>query len=97
MKFATATSMAITGFAQVRQILATKYGGASTGGFSAPRAASEGFVESDVEARGSINGTMNNSQPTMIVNVTGTVDKEGIAWAVMEGTDQINSRGIVLQ
>jgi hypothetical protein len=98
MKFATATSMAITGFAQVRQILGTQYGGASTGGgrVGAP-SMSEGFVESDVQARQSVNGTINTSQPTMIVNVTGTVDKEGIAWAVMEGTDQINSRGIVLQ
>jgi hypothetical protein len=96
LKFAQASAMAITGFAQVRQILGTKYGNATTGGFN-PQSQSQGFIESDVEARGSVNGTTNNFQPTMIVNVTGTVDKEGIAWAVMEGTDQINSRGVVLQ
>ena len=96
-KFISAAALALTGFAQVRQIMSTQYGGSSTGGRVGAPSMSEGFVESDVQARQGVNGTMNSFQPQMIVNVTGTVDREGIAWAVMEGTDQINSRGIVLQ
>lgn len=95
LKYAQAGAIATIGFAQVRKIQSAQYGG-STSGVGAP-AISEGFVESDVQARQGVIGTMNNSLPQMIVNVTGTVDKEGIAWAVMQGTDQINSRGIVLQ
>ena len=97
MKFATATSMALAGFAQVRQILATKYGGASTGGFSAPSGPSQGFIESDAEARGGVSGTVINTQPQITVNVTGKVDREGIAFMVNDGFDQIGSRGVVLQ
>jgi hypothetical protein len=97
MKFASATSMAIAGFAQVRQIMATKYGGASTGGFSAPNAPSQGFIESDAEARGGVSGTVINTQPQITVNVTGKVDREGIAFMVNDGFDQIGSRGVVLQ
>jgi hypothetical protein len=97
LKFASASAMAIAGFAQVKQILATKYGGASTGGFSAPNAPSQGFIESDAEARGGVSGTVINTQPQITVNVTGKVDREGIAFMVNDGFDQIGSRGVVLQ
>jgi hypothetical protein len=94
LKFASATAMAIAGFAQVKQILATKYGGASSGGFSAPNAPSQGFTEVDMtrNASAGIGSTVTPQRNMNNITVIGNVDREGIAFAVRDGEDSIASR-----
>ena len=98
LKYAQAAAMGIAAFAQVRNILNTPYGGSARGRASiqAP-AQSQGFIESDTQARSGVSGTVINNQPSIVVNVTGKVDREGIAFMVNDGFDQIGSRGIVLK
>ena len=96
LKFAQATAMAITGFAQVRQIMATKYGGATTNANPVGKPSqSYGFTEVDTpQATSGAVSTMNPTRTQNNITVIGNVDREGIAFAVREGEDIISSRAI---
>jgi hypothetical protein len=94
MKVASATAIGISGFAQVRQILATKYGGASTRADLSSQA--QGFQEVEAQpirsAMAGIGATASRQAVMNNITVTGNVDREGIYFLVNEGNDSVSSR-----
>lgn len=94
LKFAQASAIAISGFAQVRQILATKYGGSSTRADIGSQA--QGFQEVNAQptrsAMAGVGGTASRQAMMNNITVTGNVDREGIYFLVSEGNDSVSSR-----